>query len=143
MLALSHALTGALIASKTTPVVGYSLAIISHPLLDLFPHWDFNTRCNDDRSVIKTIALSLADASIGFGLGILLYNSQVPLDQLLTTMFLAQLPDWLEAPYHVFKWKFPPFTWVKKFQHMMHWKLQAPWGILTQLTYLGIILFLL
>ncbi len=141
MLALSHALTGAVIAAKTTnPILGYSLAIVSHPLLDLFPHWDFNTRCTEDRKVSTTIIVSLTDAAIGFAIGFILYSAQVAPPQLLLTMFLAQLPDWLEAPYHVFNWKFPPFTWVKKFQHILHWKMQAPWGILTQLAYLVLIL---
>lgn len=141
MLALSHAITGAVIAAKIhNPALGYTLAVVSHPLLDLVPHWDFNTRCNGDRRTSTTILISLIDATIGFAIGIFLFHTQVPLPRLLLTMFLAQLPDWLEAPYHVFKWQFPPFSWVKRFQHYMHWKLRAPWGILTQLAFLAIIL---
>jgi len=144
MLALSHAVTGAAIASQTTanPLLGYTLAVLSHPLLDLFPHWDFNTRHNGDRSVTKIIALSLTDASIGFLLGFLFFGSSVDPKILLTTMFLAQLPDWLEAPYHVFNWHFPPFTWIKKLQHLLHLKLAAPWGIFTQIAFISFLIAL-
>lgn len=141
MLALSHALTGAVIASKTTnPALGYALAVISHPLLDLIPHWDFNTRCNGHRKVTTTLLLSLTDAVLGFTLGFFLFKSQVDPQVLFTTMFLSQLPDWLESPYHLLNWKFPPFIWVKRFQHFCHWKLAFPWGFITQLAYLALIL---
>ncbi len=45
MLAASHAVAGAIIASQiSSPEIAYSVALLSHPLLDLFPHWDLNTR---------------------------------------------------------------------------------------------------
>lgn len=142
MLAFSHALAGAAIAASAPhPTVGYFIAILSHPVLDLIPHWDFNTR-NGHRTRPQTIAISLADACLGFGLGWLFFSHQVPLPTLAATMFLAQLPDWLESPYHIFYWRFPPFTWVKQFQHHLHWKLELPWGLYTQLTFLVVIVLL-
>lgn len=137
MLAISHALAGAAIAAHApTPLSGFILALLSHPLLDLFPHWDFNTRGGAHRSPATTIAISLADAGLGFVAGYWLFGSTVPLPLLFATMFMAQLPDWLEAPYHVFDWHFPPFTWVKHFQHIFHYKLASPWGVVTQVVFI-------
>lgn len=135
MLAASHALTGAVIAAKTqNPVLGFALAFLSHPILDLIPHWDFNSR-NNGRPVKQTIIVSLLDSATGFIAGFLLFRTSVALETLLLTMFIAQLPDWFEAPYHVFKWKFPPFSTVKKLQHIIHIKLDLPWGLLTQIAF--------
>ncbi len=137
MLAASHAIIGAVIAAKVPdPTLRYSLAIFSHPLLDIFPHWDFNNRRNGDINVPKTIFKSLFDAGIGYAFGFAIFGRQVPALTLFLTMFLAQLPDWIEAPYHIFNWKFPPFSWMRQWQHLCHWKLAFPWGFFTQLTLL-------
>ncbi|MBI2010558.1 MAG: hypothetical protein HYS86_05305 [Candidatus Chisholmbacteria bacterium] len=142
MLALSHALAGAAIAaSAPNPATALTLALLSHPLLDLFPHWDFNTRNNGHRPKGTIIAISLIDAALGFAAGIILFGSQVSPPLLLATMFVAQLPDWLEAPYHIFDWHFPPFTWVKQFQHTFHYKLASPWGVVTQVAFVLILIF--
>lgn len=133
MLAASHAITGAVIAKLApTPTIGYIVAFISHPILDSIPHWDLMTRHNN-RSKKRIVIYSLFDASVGFILGLLLFKTAIPPFQLLLTMAAAQLLDWLEAPYIVFNWKFPPFSWVKLFQHKIHHKLSFPDGLLTQL----------
>lgn len=133
MLAASHAVAGAIIASQIgDPLIAYSAALISHPLLDLFPHWDLNTRVTKDTK-FYIIWTSLLDAAIGFGIGILLFGGSVNIVTLLLCMFIAQLPDWLEAPFHVFEWNFPPFSTIKKLQHFWHTKLCWPWGIIPQL----------
>lgn len=137
MLATSHALTGAVIAATVpSPFLGYLLALISHPLLDFIPHWDFSTR-RASHSKLKIIFLSLTDALVGIILGIILFRHQVPPHNLLLTMLLAQGPDWLESPYHVFDWHFPPFSSIKKLQHHWHHKLGLPWGLITQIVFLG------
>lgn len=137
MLAATHAITGGLIAAvAANPTTAIVAAVISHPLLDLFPHWDLNTRKDTQRSTAQVIALSLADASIGFLIGWLLFGSLVDLTVLLAAMFAAQIFDWAEAPYKVFNWRFPPFSTVKKFQHHCHTKLEWPWGFLPQIAIL-------
>lgn len=142
MLAGTHALAGAIIASQaTTPEIGYIAALISHPFLDLFPHWDFNTR-HKNQSSWHIIWTSLADAFVGFFFGFLLFADTVDWKILAATMFFAQLPDWLEAPYHVFKWNFPPFSTIKKMQHYWHTKLDWPWGFVPQIGMLVIALFM-
>ena len=133
MLAASHAIAGAIIASKAaTPEIGVGLALLSHPLLDLFPHWDFSTRSTKKRK-LKIIIISLADAFVGFAIGLLAFAGQVDWKILMITMLAAQLPDWLEAPLHVFEWRFPPFSTIKKAQHFWHTKMDWPWGFLPQL----------
>src|SRR3989344_5320144 len=136
MLAASHAIAGAIIATHApTPVTGFIIALLSHPILDFVPHWDFNTRYGK-RSKFKTIAISLFDASLGIIPGMLLFP-QVPLLILLPTMLFAQGPDWLEAPYHVFDWHFPPFSTIKRLQHLWHNKLGLPWGLVIQIIFLS------
>lgn len=142
MLASTHALAGAIIVSHfTSPTMGITAALISHPLLDLFPHWDFHTRTSD-RSVAKVITLSLLDAGTGFVIGYFLFHNQVPPMVLFAAMFAAQLPDWLEAPYRVFNWNFPPFSTIKKIQSAWHTKLDLPWGLVSQLTILVLAIYL-
>lgn len=133
MLSLTHALAGAAIAkisasSKTAMI----FALLSHPLLDYIPHWDLMTR-NGKRTVNQVVIYSLIDAGIGFILGVLIFKNSVPLPTLLGAMFMAQIPDWLEAPYTVFNWRFPPFSWVKEFQHKIHHKAKFPDGLYIQL----------
>lgn len=137
MLAASHALAGAAIAAVTpSPTAGFIIALLSHPLLDFIPHWDLYTRYTR-RSKFNLIALSLTDAALGILPGIWLFRHLVPLPQLLLTMLLAQAPDWLEAPYHLFNWHFPPFSTIKRLQHLWHHKLGLPWGLITQIAFLG------
>ena len=142
MLAATHAITGAIIAKVTPdPILGYALALASHPLLDYLPHWDLRTR-HSRRPLQHTVVISLVDAGIGFFLGFLIAGNSIPPLRLLTTMFVAQLPDWLEAPYVVFGWKFPPFSWIKSLQHTIHKKLPFPDGIYTQLILIFLLLLL-
>jgi len=142
MLATTHAITGALIASQaTTSEIGFIAAIASHPLLDLFPHWDLHTR-HSHKTKITIIWTSLLDAGIGFAIGWLLFKNTVSLSVLFVTMFLSQIFDWIEAPYHVFDWQFFPFATIKKIQHYWHSKLQFPWGLLPQLAILAAAIYL-
>ncbi len=134
MLAASHAVAGAIIASQISdPLIAYSVALISHPLLDLFPHWDLNTR-HTHETKFRIIWTSLLDAGIGFSIGLLLFGSSVNIVTLLLCMFIAQLPDWIEAPRHIFEWNFPPFSTIKKLQHFWHTKLCWPWGLIPQIS---------
>lgn len=133
MLDASHALIGASLAKLIpNPFIGYPLSLISHVIADYIPHWDFGGR-ETKHSKLILIALSLADAFIGFSLGYLIFKSSVNPTYLLTMMFTAQLPDWLEAPYHVFEWRFFPFSNIKSFQSFHHKKLNLPWGLVIQI----------
>ncbi|MDZ7587151.1 MAG: hypothetical protein U0946_05305 [Patescibacteria group bacterium] len=140
MLASSHALIGASIAKLVpNPIIGYPLALGCHFLADLMPHWDFRTR-HIQRSKLNTIFISLTDAALGFWLGWIIFKSTVSLDYLFPMMFISQLPDWLEAPYHIFNWNFPPFSSIKKLQSKLHHKLDLPWGLIWQIFIVTIII---
>jgi len=139
MLAASHALIGASIASFIpNPWIGFPLAILTHFLGDLFPHWDAHTR-HSIKTKPAIIAISLTDAFIGFLIGWLIFHSSTNHYYLLAMMFTSQLPDWLEAPYHVFDWHFFPFSSIKKLQSRLHHKLDWPWGLFSQLIIVAII----
>lgn len=142
MLDASHALIGASIAKLVpNPYIGYPLSFLSHILADYVPHWDLNTR-KAKRSKLTLISFSLLDAAIGFSTGWLIFKSTVDPIYLLSMMFAAQLPDWLEAPYHVFDWKFWPFTYIKNFQSVHHNKLGLPWGLVIQIVVVVILITL-
>lgn len=141
MLAATHAIAGGLIAkSAATPEIGYLLALLSHPLLDLFPHWDLHTRHNE-KNKFTIVWTSLTDAGIGVAISFLLFSKSVSWQVLLLTIFFAQFFDWLESPLHVLDWKFPPFSTIKKIQHHWHTKLNFPWGLLPQLVILAFAIF--
>ncbi|MDP4031219.1 MAG: hypothetical protein Q8P47_02940 [Candidatus Beckwithbacteria bacterium] len=132
MLDASHAVIGASLAKLVpNPVLGLPLALGLHFVGDLVPHWDLRTR-HVKRSKLTTIALSLTDAGIGYALGWWLFNQTVPWPYLALMMFISQLPDWIEAPYHIFDWKFPPFSSIKHLQSRLHRKLDLPWGLIWQ-----------
>jgi len=134
MLDASHAIIGASVAKLiTNPYWGFPVNLILHIFCDLTPHWDLNTR-KVKRPKWQIISFSLTDAFLGYLIGFLLFRNAVPPWYLISMMFVAQLPDWLESPYHIFDWNFPPFSSIKKFQSTFHHKLDLPWGLITQIT---------
>ncbi len=133
MLAATHALAGAIFATQLNhPGVSLAAAFISHPLLDLFPHWDFNSRWTK-RSKTRTFFLSAIDSGSGMLLGVLLFGTKENLFFLLLTMLTAQWADFLEAPYHFGAQDVPFFKCIKHLQHLWHTKAPWPWGFYPQL----------
>lgn len=140
MLATSHALLGAaLVKTLPDPQISFPLAILSHFILDLIPHWDLATGLNNrnhydikKRQTLQIIPWAVLDVVFGLSLVLFLFKD-LPPSLLLGAVFFAQLPDWLEAPYFLLGIRFPPSVVIKKFQGLCHAKLALPWGILTQL----------
>jgi len=132
MLAATHAIVGAItITQVQNPEIALSMAFISHPLLDLFPHWDLNTRWAA-RSKLNTFILSAADSGGGMLLGLLLFATKENFFLLIAGMLVAQWADFLEAPYHFGFHDHWFFKTIKKFQHLWHTKLGWPWGFIPQ-----------
>ena len=144
MTATAHALIGASIAARVTnPLLGIPLAIASHFIADLIPHWDEGT--NHRKKSIERIRLEAAfDVLLGFGLVFLLFRNLVADPVYLFSMVIAaQLPDWLEAPSAWFGIKIPPFSTMDWLGHKLQSRLQLPWGLVTQVVVVGAIYFAL
>jgi hypothetical protein len=65
MTATAHALiAGAIAQSVQNPSLAISLALISHPLADLIPHWDFGCEWRK-KNKKKLFAQSFFDLALG------------------------------------------------------------------------------
>jgi hypothetical protein len=102
MMATSHALVGAAIASSVdNPFLAIPLILASHFVLDVVPHWDFGTDWKK-RSVAQTGMLAIGETIFAFAMTLLLFSSRLSLVTILWSFAFANLPDWLEAPYFIF-----------------------------------------
>lgn len=140
MTATAHALVGGAIAAAIPdPSIGLPLAAISHPLMDLIPHWDvgFNWRKTPK---LKLFRDSVLDLTLGVILAYLLFGQQVNLLYFIGAVFFSEVWDLLEAPYWFLKWDFPPFSWIYEFGHMIQNKATPPFGIITQIITVGVII---
>lgn len=140
MTATAHALVGGAIAAAIPdPSIGLPLAAISHPLMDLIPHWDvgFNWRKTPK---LKLFRDSVLDLTLGVTLAYLLFGQQVNLLYFIGAVFFSEVWDLLEAPYWFLKWDFPPFSWIYEFGHRIQNKATPPFGIITQIITVGVII---
>lgn len=143
MTATAHAIIGgAIAASIPDPTIGLPLATLSHPLMDMIPHWDFGLGWRK-KSKITLFLQGSIDLFIGVAIAYLLFAKTTDNLYLLSAIFLSEVWDLLQAPYWLLSWKFPPFSTLYNFQHAINGKAKLPWGILTQAaTVVGVILFL-
>ena len=142
MTATAHALIGASIASRViNPLIGIPLAIISHFAADLIPHWDAGTN-HKQKSLMRLKLEAATDVLVGFALVFLIFRSSVEPVYLFTMVIAAQLPDWLEAPSWMFGFKVPPFSWLDYLGHKLQSRMQLPWGLVTQVVIVGMLVFL-
>lgn len=141
MTATAHALIGASIAAKiTNPYLGIPLAVLSHFLLDLIPHWDEGTN-HKEKSLTKIRLEATLDVLLGFALAFLIFRNFTNPVYLFVMVIAAQLPDWLEAPAAWFNVKIPPFSWMDWLGHNLQSRMQLPWGLVTQVVIVGIFVF--
>jgi hypothetical protein len=135
MTATGHALIGTVIAAKIgNPALAVPIALASHFAADAFPHWDTGLHRKENGKK-KFLIQSAVDVAAGFILSYLLINLFFPGTNLSYAFFIiiiAQLPDWLTAPYLFFDMNFPPFSWVYKVQKVFDNELVAPWGVINQ-----------
>lgn len=146
MTATGHALVAALIAAKFhDPATAYILSFASHFLCDVLPHWDGGTHY--EKKSKKTMFYESAfDVGLSVVAAYLAYSTflgQTNLFHLYLSVFIAQLPDWLTAPYFIFKMKIPLSIWFYHIQHKLNTKLDKPWGILTQIAFILMVYILL
>ncbi|MDO8486832.1 MAG: hypothetical protein Q7S45_00850 [Candidatus Curtissbacteria bacterium] len=139
MTATAHALIGASIAATfTNPIIGIPLAFVSHFLADIVPHWDVGTN-HRQKSVFRLRIEATFDVLLGFALSFLLFAKFVEPTYLFVMIIAAQLPDWLGTPYWLFNLKFPPFSWAYYIGHKIQSRMQLPWGLVTQIAIVGLI----
>lgn len=143
MTATAHALIGgAIAASVPNPALGITLAAISHPIADMIPHWDFGLGW---RKKSKTLLFfqGFFDLLLGIVLTFVLFGKTTNPIYLLVCILVSESWDILQAPYWLFNWNFPPFSYFYKIQHEINAKAKLPWGVLTQAaTVTGVVLVL-
>lgn len=143
MTATAHALVGGAIAATIKdPVLGISLAILSHPLLDMIPHWDAGWGWRQ-KTKQRLFLEASADMLLGLCFSYLLFGHGVNAIYFFSCIIAAELFDLAEIPYWFFHWDFPPFSWVYKFQSQIQGKAKLPWGIMTQVATCSIVFVLL
>lgn len=140
MTATAHALVGATLAAAfPNPLIAIPLALASHIVCDLVPHWDSGTAYEKKRKTISRLFYeSVFDVSLGFLAVVLLVLYVFPQTNMLYALFMAvcaQWLDWIAMPYIVFKWKFPPFTWTYHLSFHTNTMLDKPWGVVTQVVF--------
>lgn len=145
MTATAHALAGgAIAASIQNPALGIALSALSHPLLDLVPHWDFGWGWKQ-KTKRRLFAESSLDLIVGVGLAYLFFgqNSQ-NLVYFAACIFVSEAWDLLEAPYWFLNWRFPPVSWIYNIQSRMQGKTKTMVeGIATQVVTIALLVLLL
>jgi hypothetical protein len=132
MTATAHALVGgAIAASIPDPALGLSLAFISHPFIDMIPHWDFGLGWKK-KTKITLFTESFFDLGLGIVLAYLFFGSYTDPRYLAAVILFSESWDLLMMPYLLFRWNFFPFSTVYKIQSGFNRNVRLPWGILTQ-----------
>lgn len=143
MTATAHAIVGgAIAASIPNPALGITLAAASHPILDLIPHWDFGWGWKKKSKILLFVQASF-DLILGTLLAFFIFGQNIPAWYFLVCVFASEFWDILEAPYWFLNWHFPPFSWIYKIQSQLQGKAKLPWGILSQVVTVALIIFIL
>lgn len=137
MTATAHALVGgAIAASISNPSIGLPLAAISHPILDMIPHWDFGLGWKKKSKFLLFVQASF-DLIFGIFVTYLFFGKTTDILYLMSAIFLSEVWDILQMPYLLFGWKFFPFKAFYNFGHDINGKAKLPWGIITQAATVG------
>lgn len=143
MTATGHAIIGTIIAAKIgNPALAVPIAIASHIAFDAIPHWDTATN-RRKKSFKKLFIDSSIDVILGFILSyllIVLFFPKTNIAYAFLMIIASQFPDWATAPYYFFKIK--AFKWAYSFQKLFDRDLDAPWGIVTQVILLLVLVAL-
>lgn len=144
MTATGHAVIGTVIAATIpNPFIAAPLAIFSHLLVDLLPHWDVGT--NEHKKPRKRIMHeAMIDVVLGFIVSYLLIIFVFPQTNLFyafVMIILSQAFDWGWAPYYFFHLNIPPFSTIFHFcDRYFNTKQDKPWGIINQVVLLVLLI---
>lgn len=145
MTATAHAVIGTVIAAKIgNPYLATPIAIASHILADMIPHWDTATNVKK-KGKTRVMAETFFDIAIGFFISYILLTFLFPKTSLAYAVLMilaSQSFDWLMSPYYFFKINMPPFNLAYHFQKKFDHELDAPWGIINQIVVLILIVAL-
>lgn len=144
MTATAHALVGGAIASSVqNPVLGITFSAISHPFLDMIPHWDFGWGWKK-KTKLKLFIEGSSDLLLGVILAYFIFGQNINPWYFLGCVFASVAWDIAETPYWFLGWKFPPFGWIYKIQSAMQGKAKdMETGILTQVVTVGVLVLIL
>lgn len=144
MTATGHAIIGTIIAAKIgNPYLAIPLAFVSHIAADMIPHWDTATNIKT-KGKHRVIVETLFDIALGFFLSwlvIIYFFPTTNLIYVIIMIFVSQSLDWLMAPYYFWNMQFPLFRLTYKFQKKFDNTMDGPWGIITQVVTLSLLLF--
>jgi len=141
MLELPHTLVGAAIATKIpNPLIALPLALASHFVLDLIPHWNpslYTETKKHGQPSRKSTQIVFWDSLLSLGSGFLIASLVLPdvnhFFIIVLACFLAVSPDLIEAPFFFFNYR-PKF--IKKiifFQRRYQGRASKIPGLLIQL----------
>ena len=89
MTATAHALVGgAIAASISNPAIALPLASLSHPVLDMIPHWDLGNGWRG-KNKVTLFAESVLDLAFGIALAYLIFGRNVEPIYFLTVIFIS------------------------------------------------------
>lgn len=143
MTATAHALVGGAIAySFQNPALGIPLSILSHPVLDVIPHWDFGWGWRE-KTKLKLFCEASLDLTVGVVASYAVFGQFINIYYFLACVLGSVLWDVLEIPYWFFNWRFAPFSTIYNIQHHIQGKARLPWGILTQVVTVGLFIIIL
>lgn len=143
MTATGHAVIGTVIAAKVgNPTLAIPLAIASHFIADMLPHWD---ELADRRTKAKSrLAFELLlDGLLAIAVSYLLtffLFPQTNYSYVLLLVVFSILPDFFHAPFSILGIKL--FEPIYKFGKIFDKKMKNPWGIMNQIAILIAIVLL-
>lgn len=150
MLSISHAVTGAVIATKiSNPYLAIPLILLSHYLEDAIPHWDAGTGLGSGKKTRHSALIhGIVDLVLAGIIVLVFYPPNLSsISSFITTpaiwgAFLGLLPDFLEAPRNFLKWEPSFMKPVNSFHHSFHHSIPSMWdGLAPQILLLIILWF--
>jgi hypothetical protein len=136
-----HVIVGAAIAFKiTNPLLALPLALGSHFVLDMTPHW--NPHLNSEtkkfgKPTKRSVNIVIADVCISLIAGFVIASKALPNSAraltILAACFLSVLPDVIEAPYFFLDKKYPLIKKWIKFQTSIQANAPIVPGLATQI----------
>jgi len=126
MLSISHAVTGAFIATKVAnPLIAIPLILTAHYLEDAVPHWDVGTGMSKGlKSPTLALRHEFIDLALAGLLVILMFRNSGITPY--WGAFLGLLPDFLEAPRNFLHYEPRWLTPLNRFHHLFHHSIPRP-----------------